>query len=189
MKFPPFNGSPSHHSPLRTKLPLLTNPTGADGAHCSSKIPIPLTASNGSVTVAPGARSGKSNSRLGVPFEKESEFRFVDTNQSLVLSFFREYPQPTIEPAGPKTLPLEGNRVKVMESAQRGDAKQNTAVANKMDCKKCRVFISCLCFLRDDRLSHRIVVRISRAILEVAALGHGESCYRGRDNQGQGHGY
>jgi hypothetical protein len=35
-KLPPFSGSPSHHSPLRTKLPLFTNPTGAPTAQVNS---------------------------------------------------------------------------------------------------------------------------------------------------------
>jgi hypothetical protein len=87
--------------------------------------------SNASVTLAPGARSGKSNSDVGVPSENESEFRFVAKNQSAVLSFVREYPQPTSDPGGPDTLPSGGSMLKVMESAESADAKHKANAGNR----------------------------------------------------------
>jgi hypothetical protein len=105
------------------------------------------TESNASVTVAPGATSGKSNSDVGVPCENESEFRFVAKNQSAVLSFVREYPHPSRDPGGPETLPSKGNRLKVMESAKRGDAKQKTHAADREGDQKLRLFIKYFRFL------------------------------------------
>jgi len=60
IKLPPLNGSPSYHCALKTKFPLLTYPEGAPGSHVSSNSPLLFIGSNGSVTVAPGATSGKS---------------------------------------------------------------------------------------------------------------------------------
>src|ERR1035441_8920603 len=123
MKFSPFSGSPSHHCPLNTKLPLFTNPAGADGSHCNSKSPMLFTGSNASVTDSPGARIGKSNRSVGVPFENESEFRSVDMNQSERSVFVSEYPQPTSDPGSPKTLPSDGSSVNTT-SADRGHVKE-----------------------------------------------------------------
>src|ERR1017187_7205101 len=64
IKLPPFSGSPSHHSPLRVKLPILTNPTGADTSHCNSNSPMLFTESNASVTVPPGANIDRKSTRL-----------------------------------------------------------------------------------------------------------------------------
>jgi hypothetical protein len=80
-KLPPLKGSPSHHWPLNVKLPLLTNPTGADTSHRNSNSPTLPTESNASDTAWFGARIGKSNRSVGAPFEKESEFRSVGMNQ------------------------------------------------------------------------------------------------------------
>src|ERR1035437_7000958 len=108
-KLPPFKGSPSHHSPLRVKLPVLTNPTGADTSHWNWNRPMLFTESNASVTVPPGANIGKSNSSVGGPFENESEFKFVDMNQFEGSVFVSPYPQPTSVPGAPETLPSGGS--------------------------------------------------------------------------------
>src|ERR1039457_883518 len=93
-KLPPLSGSPFHHSPLSTKLPLLMDPSGAARSHVNSYRPMPFNGSKASVAIAPGARLGKSNNDVGVPSEKEeSGFRFVETNQSASLRFVIEYPQ------------------------------------------------------------------------------------------------
>src|SRR5579871_255939 len=134
MKLPPFSGSPSHNCPLNTKLPLFTNPAGADGSHCNSKSPMLFTGSNTSVTVAPGARIGKSKISVGVPFENESEFRSEDMNQSEGSVFVREYPQPTSDPGAPKTLPSGGSRVNTA-SAERGPVERSNNPVTSIDCK------------------------------------------------------
>jgi hypothetical protein len=106
-----------------------------------------------------------------VPFANESEFRFVDANQSAPQSFVSEYPQPTREPGGPKTFPSGGNKAKVMESAQSGDAKQKATAGNILRHQKFPVLIKRLAFSWDDRLSDGVVVAIAGAVFQVAALG------------------
>src|SRR5262249_62106 len=89
-KWPPFSGSPFHHSALKVKVPKFAKSGGAAGSHVNSYNPTPELGSNGADTVANGARSGKSNIRSGVPNRKRSALRSVVTNQSVVLSFVME---------------------------------------------------------------------------------------------------
>src|ERR1017187_2695925 len=140
IKLPPFSGSPSHHSPLRVKLPILTNPAGADTSHCNSNSPMLFTESNVSVTVPPGANIGKSNSSVGVPFENESELRFVDMNQFEGSVFSSEYPQPTSDPGAPRTLPSDGIRVNTTP-AETGHVKEKNNPATRSGCQNSRFLI------------------------------------------------
>src|ERR1017187_10321050 len=186
IKLPPFSGSPSHHSPLRVKLPVLTNPTGADTSHCNSNSPMLFTESNASVTVPPGATIGKSNSSVGVPFENEAEFRFVDMNQFALSVFSSEYPQPTIDPGAPRTLPSDGIRLKIT-SAEAEPNKNKNNPTTRIGCKNSLFLISISPISWNDRLSDRIAVTLGRAVHQIAILGQGESRDRGGNVESQGH--
>lgn len=89
-KEPPASGSPFHHSAFNRKFPVSTVPSGADASQVSAKRAADVTASNGTVTVAPGARMGKSRMRFGVPNAKEPGETSVVTNQSVVLWFLMQ---------------------------------------------------------------------------------------------------
>jgi hypothetical protein len=93
-----------------------------------------FTESNASVTVPPGATIGKSNSSVGVPFENESELRFVDMNQFEGSVFVSAYPQPTSDPGAPETLPSAGSRANTTP-ADTGHVKNKNSPATRIGCQ------------------------------------------------------
>ena len=119
---PPANGSPFHHSAFRSNVPELTKPAGAVALQVNWYRPRPPAASKGTLTVAPGATIGKSKfALLGVPLRNVSALMTVVTSQSVRLWLVMEYPHPTVDPAGPATLPVPGRVLNVNGSAYAGE--------------------------------------------------------------------
>jgi hypothetical protein len=100
-----------------------------------------FTESNASVTVPPGATIGKSNSSVGVPFENESELRFVDMNQFEGSVFVSAYPHPTSDPGAPETLPSGGSRPN-MTPAEAGFVKAKNNPTTRIGCQNSLFLIS-----------------------------------------------